>query len=140
MLGLKCSEGSYSKHKLGLTVWFHISPCMNKSKSKPVRGEVFEFWVHLYRISSGAETSFTKANLEEATWRAWQQHKYFLSDLMHGLDLHSAEQVRNQMCLTELLSSRVGCSELSAQPSAALKQAQYLDWVVRNEAQTAWPL
>lgn len=41
MLSLKCSEGSYSKHRLGLAVWFHISPCMNKSKSKPVRGEIF---------------------------------------------------------------------------------------------------
>lgn len=80
-----------------------------------------------------------KSFLEEATWRAWQQHKHFLSELMHGLDLHSTEQVRNQMCFTELFSSRVGCSELSAQPLAALKQAQYLDWVVRNEAQTAWP-
>lgn len=81
-----------------------------------------------------------KSFLEEATWRAWQQHKYFLSELMHGLDLHSAEQVRNQMWSTELFSSRVGCSELSARPSAALKQAQYADCVVRNEAQTAWPL
>lgn len=61
MLSLKCSEGSYSKHKLGLTVRFHISPCMNKSKNKPVRGEVVEFRVHLYRISSGAATFFTQA-------------------------------------------------------------------------------
>lgn len=61
MLILKCSEGNYSEHKLGLTVRFHISLCMNKSKSKPVRGEVVEFWAHLYRISSGAATSFTKA-------------------------------------------------------------------------------
>lgn len=60
MLSLKCSEGNYSKHNLGLTVRFHISLCMNKSKSKAGRREVVEFWVHLYRISSGPATSFTK--------------------------------------------------------------------------------
>lgn len=65
------------------------------------------------QLSSLKQKSF----LEEATWRAWQQHKYFLSELMHGLDCHSAEQVRNQMCLTELFSSGVGCSELSVRSS-----------------------
>lgn len=43
MLSVKCSEGSYSKHKLGLTVRFHISPYVNKSKSKPVREKLLSF-------------------------------------------------------------------------------------------------
>lgn len=143
MLSVKCSEGSYSKHKLGLTVRFHISPYVNKSKSKPVREKLLSFGYICTEFPQELQLPSPKqkkAFLEEATWRAWQQHKYFLSELMHGLDLHSAEQVRNQMWSTELFSSRVGCSELSAQPSAALKQAQYADCVVRNEAQTAWPL
>lgn len=61
-----------------------------------------------------------KSLFADGSWRVRHKHKYFVSELMPGLDAGGAEQVRKQMHLAELFSSGVGCSELTKSAGAWL--------------------